>query len=515
MPEPIAARAAHDVLADGGNAIDAAVCAAFVLAVTHPEAGNLGGGTFFVVHTPKEDVVIDARESAPRSATRDMYLGPDGNPRPDASLVGPLAAGVPGSVAGYLMLHERFGTLPRKRNLAPAIRAAREGFPVDAGLRASMERHREHLGRFTETREIFLPAGKVPRTMVHPDLARVLQAISDKGAAGFYQGWFAQEVQDKTRKYGGNLTIGDLYTYRAKERAPLEGSYRGYDVLTMPPPSSGGVVLLQILALLEKGGYSGMRPEQRRHYFAEASRRAFADRARYFGDPDFVDVPVKRLLDAAYLEGRFRTISMTGATPSGDVDGGLGGPGAEGTETCHFSVVDALGNAVSCTTTLNGAYGCGLAVSGVLLNNEMDDFTVKPGAPNQFGLVQSERNAIAPGQRPLSSMTPTILLDKGRPVLVVGSPGGPTIISTVAQIVSNRYALGMTLADAVAAPRIHHQWQPDVIVHEPLVAVEVRALKALGHTLEPAKGPIGDAQVVGVENGALVGIPDPRGRGSN
>lgn len=515
-PEPYAAEAAARVLKEGGNAADAAVCAGFVLAVTHPPAGNLGGGGFLVVHTADEDVVIDAREIAPRAAKPDMYLDSAGKPRPEASLVGPLAAGVPGSVAGYLLLHERFGSMPRRRLLAPAIRLAEKGFKVDDGLSEAFARHRDLLSRDGETAAIFLPGHKVPQpgdTLRQPELARVLRAISEDGSDGFYKGWFAKELQERCARHGGRITVGDLWTYRAKERAPLRGKYRGYDVVTMPPPSSGGVVLLQMLALLEMGGYDRMRPEQRLHLFAEAGRRAFADRARYFGDPDFVDVPVAELLDPDYLAGRFATISMTRATPSSEVEGGLPPP-AESNETCHFSVVDGDGNAVSCTTTLNGAFGCGLAVSGVLLNNEMDDFTVKVGVPNQFGLVQSEKNAIKPGKRPLSSMTPTIVLENGKPVLVLGSPGGPTIISTVCQVISNHLALGMDLSAAVAASRIHHQWLPDEILYEPLPAEDLRALQHLGHKLVPAPRPIGDCQAIGRNRfGELDAVTDPRGRG--
>ena len=289
---------------------------------------------------------------------------------------------------------------------------------------------------------------------------------------------------------------------------------------TGPPPSSGGVVMLQMLDMLERGGYAGMRPEQRLHLFAEAGKRAFADRAAYFGDPDFADVPVAELLDPAYVQRRFLEISMTAATPSTAVAGGLGGEeggcgGSESEETCHFSVIDREGNAVACTTTLNGAYGCGLAVSGVLLNNEMDDFTFKPGVPNIYGLIQGEANAVAPGKRPLSSMTPTILLKDGKPVLALGSPGGPTIISTVAQVPANHLALGMALPAAVAAPRIHHQWLPDEVIHEELTPEQVRSLTTLGHVLHPRERPMGDVQAVGYVGGLLTGVADPRGRGSN
>jgi gamma-glutamyltranspeptidase/glutathione hydrolase len=522
-PEPYAAKAGERVLLDGGNAVDAAVCMGFVLAVTHPPAGNLGGGGFIVVHTADGDaLVVDARETAPRAARRDMYLDRRGRPRPDASLVGPLAAGVPGSVAGYLMLHERYGTLPRRRLLEPAIHLAEKGFRVDAGLSASLERSKDLLRKFPETAAIFLPGGDVPRggdKLRQPALAKVLHAISEKGLQGFYRGWFAQEVQDTCAKYGGVLTIGDFYTYRAKERQPLRGTYRGYEIVTMPPPSSGGVCLLQMLDLLERGEHGGLRHEQRLHLFAEAGRRAFADRARYFGDPDFTDVPVAQLLDEDYLARRFATIRMDRATPSDQVQGGLRALAARGRrereETCHFSVVDDAGNAVSCTTTLNGAYGCGLAVSGVLLNNEMDDFTVKPGVPNQFGLIQGEKNAIAPAKRPLSSMTPTILLKDGRPHLVLGSPGGPTIISTVCQVIYNHVAAGMSVKDAVAAARIHQQWMPDEVLFERLTPHERRSLEALGHRLRQRQRPMGDVQAVSYNRlGRPTGVSDPRGRGA-
>ncbi|MFI5401383.1 MAG: gamma-glutamyltransferase [Planctomycetota bacterium] len=513
-PERYAKEAGEEILRDGGNAVDAAVCVGFVLAVTHPEAGNLGGGGFMVVHTPKGDFVVDAREVAPRGSSVKRYLDSTGKPRPGATLVGPLAAGVPGSVAGYLLLHERAGKLPRERVLAPAIELAREGFTVDKGLGDSLARHRDLLAKYPETAAIFVPEGRVVTAgdrFFQPELARVLDEISRNGAKGFYRGWFAQRVQEVSEKYGGILTVGDLFTYEAKIREPIRGSYRGLTVLTMPPPSSGGVCLLQILDLLERGGYESMRGEQRAHLFIEASRRAFADRAEYFGDPDAVDVPVKELLDPSYLQSRFLTISMTRATPSTEVKGGLP---PESKETCHFSVMDSEGNAVACTTTLNGAYGCGVAVSGVLLNNEMDDFTLLPGVPNQFGLVQGEANAIAPGRRPLSSMTPTILLREGEVDLVLGSPGGPTIISTVAQVVANRYAAQMSLEESIRAPRLHCQWMPDEVLTEKLPPELRRALEELGHRLRETPK-MGDVQAVGrTPSGRLVGASDPRGRGS-
>jgi gamma-glutamyltranspeptidase/glutathione hydrolase len=479
-----------------------------------PGGGNLGGGGFLVVHTPKEDFAVDAREIAPRAAKAGLYLDAAGSPRPGATLVGPLAAGVPGSVAGYLLLHERAGKLTRQRVLAPAIELAREGFSVDKGLHDSLALYRDLLAKYPETAAVFLPEGRIPASgdrLRQPELARVLEEISRNGSAGFYRGWFAQRVQEVCEKYGGVLTVGDLFTYQAKVREPIRGSYRGMTVLTMPPPSSGGVCVLEILDLLERGGYESMRREQRAHLLVEASRRAFADRAQYFGDPDAVEVPVADLLDPDYLQSRFLTISMTRATPSADVKGGLA---PESKETCHFSVADNEGNAVACTTTLNGAYGCGVAVSGVLLNNEMDDFTLLPGVPNQFGLLQGEANAIAPGRRPVSSMTPTILLREGEVELVLGSPGGPTIISTVAQVLANRYAARMSLEESIRAPRLHCQWMPDEVLSEKLPPDVRRSLEELGHRLRETPR-MGDVQAVGrTPMGRLVGESDPRGRGA-
>jgi gamma-glutamyltranspeptidase/glutathione hydrolase len=514
-PERRAKEAGEDVLRDGGNAIDAAVCMAFVLAVTHPEAGNLGGGSLVVVRTPQEAFALDAREVAPRGARPELYLDAKGKPRPGATLVGPLAAGVPGTVAGLMLLHERAGRLPRERLLAPAIELAEEGFRVDDGLHASLARHRELLSKYPETAAIFLPEGRVPAAgdrLVQRELAGALREISMHGAPGFYRGWMAQRIQEVSEKYGGALTIGDLYTYEAKIRDPLRGSYRGLEILTMPPPSSGGVCVLQILDLLERGGYDWMRPEQRAHLVIEAGRRAFADRAVCFGDPDAVEVPVAELLDPEYLQSRFVTIHMARATASAQVAGGLA---PESKETCHLSAADNEGNAVSLTTTLNGAYGCGVSVSGVLLNNEMDDFTLLPGVPNQFGLVQGEANALAPGRRPVSSMSPTIVLKDGQVDLVVGSPGGPTIISVVAQVIANRYAANMSLEEAVRAPRVHCQWMPDEVLTEPLPAGTRHALEALGHRLREKKEPMGDVQAVGRgARGRLHGVSDRRGRGA-
>jgi gamma-glutamyltranspeptidase/glutathione hydrolase len=515
-PEALAAKEAAKVLREGGNAVDAAVCAGFVLAVTHPEAGNLGGGGFFLLHLPDQDVVIDFRETAPSAATREMFLDGEGRPRPRTSLEGPLAAGVPGSVAGYLLALERFGKLDRKRVLEPAIRLAESGFIADVGLERSLRRHQAFLERFPGAAAVYLPGGRpiaAGQVVRLPELARTLRAIAERGADGFYAGPVAEAIERVSAAHGGVLTRADLAAYRPVIRRPLRGRYRDFEVLTVPPPSSGGVLLLQMLAMLEPVDLSQMRPEQRIHYFAEVARRAFADRAAYLGDPDFGRVPVEELLDRRYLEERRATIDMAAATPSAAVRGGL--PPSEADATCHFSVVDRDGAAVSCTTTLNGAYGCGVLVAGFLLNNQMDDFTTAPGAPNAYGLVQAERNAVAPGKRPLSTMTPTILLRAGRPALVLGSPGGPAIASTVCQVIVNRYQLGMPLARAVEAPRFHHQWLPDEIVYETMDERVRKLLEGIGHATRKRDGPIGDVQAIEVDpSGHMRGVADPRGHGA-
>ncbi|MCZ6573868.1 MAG: gamma-glutamyltransferase [Planctomycetota bacterium] len=516
-PEPIAAREGAQILREGGNAVDAAVCVGFVLAVTHPQAGNLGGGGFLIVHTAEADVAIDARETAPAAAERDMYLDADGNVRRDASLVGPLAAGVPGSVAGYLLALEQYGTLPRERVLAPAIRLAEEGFEVDRGLHASLDRARKLLARFPETAAIFLPAGRVPAVgerFKQPQLARTLRSIAAEGAAGFYRGRVALEIEKISNRYGGRIRRSDLAGYRARERAPVRGTYRGYEILSMPPPSSGGVILLQMLSMLRRHPLGDLSEPERWHLFIEVARRAFADRSYWFGDPDFVSVPVAALLDPDYIDGRFARVDRLRATPSSRIGHGVP-PGAESEETCHFSIVDRHGNAVACTTTLNGSFGCGASAAGVLLNNEMDDFSSKPGAPNLYGLIQGERNAVAPNKRPLSSMTPTIVLDAhGRVRYVLGSPGGPTIISSVCQVLVRLLALRQAPAEAVAAPRVHHQWLPDEIQHEELPSWLLRDLEKRGHKLRARCGPMGDLQLIVVdEDGRARGYPDPRGRG--
>jgi gamma-glutamyltranspeptidase/glutathione hydrolase len=507
-----ASRAGVEILRRGGNAIDAAVAVGFAMAVTYPAAGNLGGGGFMVVRLTKgESAAVDYRETAPRAAHRDMYLDPSGAVRPEASTVGPLAAGVPGTVAGFALAHRRWGRLP--------WRDVVDGFPVSRALARSL-RGSDLLARFEESRRIFQRNGDFYRegeVLRQPELAETLRRIQVDGPRGFYEGWTAALLATHQRAAGGLITTEDLKRYRPLLRKPVHGTYRGYVILSMPPPSSGGAVLIEMLNVLERSDLARFGPTsaERAHLLVETMRRAFADRAEFFGDPAFVSVPVKGLTSKAYAAGLARSIDNERASSSDRVGHGRP-PGAETVETTHYSVVDAGGNAVANTYTLNGAFGSGMTVpgAGFLLNNEMDDFTSKPGAPNLFGLIQGEANAIVPGKRPLSSMSPTIVLKDGRLAYVIGSPGGPTIINSVLQVIVNLIDHGMRLQQAVDAPRLHHQWKPDQISYEPgaLPAPVMQALNAKGHRFAARPGVIGDVQAIGVDaaTGERIGATDPR-----
>jgi len=510
-----------DVLRRGGNAVDAAVAVGLALAVTHPTAGNLGGGGFSVIRMADgTSTVIDFRETAPGRAKRDLYLDERGAVIPEASTVGALAPGVPGTVAGLALALEKHGTRKWRDLVEPARRLAAEGFPVTRHLARDLRAHAPLLERFPESRRIFLKDGAFYRegdTFRQPELAQTLRRLRDRGPREFYEGRTAELIAEEMQAGGGLISREDLRGYRAVVRKPLRGAYRGYEILTMPPPSSGGTALLQMLNVLERFDVAalGHNSSQKQHVLIETMRRAFADRAQFLGDPDFVSVPVAGLTSRRYAAELFKTIDPARATPSDRISHGR--PAAyESPETTHYSIVDAQGNAVSTTYTLNGAYGSGLTVTGAgfLLNNEMDDFTSKPGAPNLFGLIQGEANAIAPRKRPLSSMTPTLVLKDGKLRFVVGSPGGPTIINTVLQITVNVIDHGMNLQQAVDAPRIHHQWLPDQVRHEPfgLPRDVLDALKARGHRLAERPGNIGDAQAVMVdpETGDRLGASDPR-----
>ena len=520
--EPHATAVGLQVLQNGGNAVDAAVATALALAVTHPQAGNLGGGGFFVIRMADgRTAAIDFREKAPKAAHADMYLKADGSVDADKAQFGATAAGVPGAPAGLLLALQKFGSKNLKDVVAPAIRLAREGFVVDQFLAGSLAEAKQDLGRFPSTRKVFFQDDAPLRQgdmLVQNDLADTLQRFADKGFDGFYRGRTAELMQAQMERDGGFVTAADMAAYEAKERPVLRGSYRGHEVLTMPPPSSGGVCMLQMLAMLEGHDLKalGYGSSASIHLLVEVMRRAYADRSRWLGDPDFYAVPQDGLLAKEYATSRLADFD---ASKKGPVQPGLPAGGKESDDTTHFSVVDAAGNAVTCTTTINSTFGacCVVDGAGFLLNNEMDDFSAKPGVPNQFGLVGGKANAIAPGKRMLSSMTPTIVLKDGQLRLVVGAPGGGRIITGVMQTILNVLDHGMTLELAVRAPRVHHQWLPDEIAWEPMaLSPDTRALLLQkGHVF--AERPRGIAQVFAVElraDGTRVGVADPRSGGS-
>ncbi|MEO5509251.1 MAG: gamma-glutamyltransferase [Longimicrobiales bacterium] len=516
---PLASEVGIAVLRDGGNAIDAAIATAFALAVVYPEAGNIGGGGFIVTHFANGTAAsLDFREAAPGGATRDMYLDAKGAVT-DASVIGHRASGVPGAVAGLWAAHQRFGTKPWRALMAPAIALATDGFTVDAELAESVRDAAPRLKQFDGSATLFLPGGTpIPQgsRFRNPDLAAVLRRIAERGPAGFYEGETADLIVAEMKRGGGLITHADLKSYQAKWREPIQFDYRGRRVISMPPASSGGITLSLIANILE--GYPlaslGWHSSQELHLLSEAMRRAFADRNALLGDPDFIRVPIARLISQPYADSLRATIDVAHSTPSSSVRPGLGSP-AEGNHTTHFSIVDEKGNAVAMTTTINDLYGSAVTVSGagIVLNDEMDDFTSKPGEPNMYGLVQGAANAIAPGKRMLSAMTPTIVLDTDGSVLVVtGARGGPRIITAVAQVLLNILDYGFDVGQAVYAPRIHHQHLPDALTFEPrgLYEAQVQALRALGHDVEQRTGYVGTAPTILRRNGVWTAIPDPR-----
>jgi gamma-glutamyltranspeptidase/glutathione hydrolase len=526
----VASEVGAEVLRRGGNAVDAAVATHFALAVVNPEAGNIGGGGFLVARMADgTTAALDFREAAPLAATRDMYLDEAGNVT-DRSTEGHTAAGVPGSVAGMWEAHQRFGSLPWSELVEPAVNLA-AGIVVHERLASSLRSYEERLRCYPATAAAFLPGGQVPRVgdrLEQADLAATLQRIADNGRAGFYTGTTAELVAAEMDRGGGLITVEDMRRYEAHWREPVVFDYRGNTVISMPSPSSGGATMAEMLNILE--GYDlreiGYHTPEHVHLFTEATRRAYSDRNAYLADPDFVPQPTERMSSDAYAAERRRNIDLRRATPSDAVEPGLG-PVPEGgsarTEsesTTHYSIIDASGNAVAVTTTINSLYGNLVTVDGAgfLLNNEMDDFTSKPGVPNQFGLVQGAANAIEPGKRMLSAMTPTIVLDSaGAVLLVTGTPGGSTIITTVAQIVSNVIDFGMDVRTATVAPRLHHQHLPDVLRYERggLTDETVDALRAMGHTVEERGGYQGDTQsIIVVRDGVAAGAADPRRGGA-
>ena len=488
--ESIAADVGVSVLQKGGNAVDAAVAVGFALAVTHPFAGNIGGGGYMLIRLADgRTTFIDFRERAPEKATRNMYLDAQGNPTRD-SIEGWRSSGVPGTVRGFEIAVSKYGRKTWAENLAPAIELATKGYPVSYALAEGLKGSRG-LAADPESHRIFQRGGRffdVGDTLVQADLGRTLQRMATHGPNEFYEGETATRFAEEMAKHGGLITAADLKNYKAIERTPLQGTYKNYTVITAPPSSSGGTAILEMLGILEGTGYEKGGPGSASaiHYMAEAMRRAYADRNEYLGDPGFVKNPIEGLLDKAYLTKLRSTIDPVKATPSAQVKPGQPN-GTEKMETTHYSVVDAEGNAVAVTYTLNGGYGNGITVPGLgfLLNNEMDDFSAKPGTPNMFGLVQGERNAIAPGKRPLSSMSPTILVKDGKLFMTVGAPGGSRIPTAVLQVILNVVDFGMNVQDAIDWPRVHHQWLPDRLSLERGISPDtVDILKSRGYDVD-------------------------------
>jgi gamma-glutamyltranspeptidase/glutathione hydrolase len=522
-----ASRAGAGILAAGGNAVDAAVATALALAVTYPEAGNLAGGGFAVVRTAGGlFFALDFRETAPAGVWRGSFVGPDGRPRPSASLVGGLSVATPGTPRGLEALHRKLGRLPWRRVVEPAIRLARDGFSVPATLHADLVQNATRLKKAPATAAVYFP-GNAPLatggTLRQPELAATLEAIAQRGADGFHRGPVARKVVEYVRATGGVLSEEDLAFYEPVWRAPFAVDYGRFRIVTMPPPSAGGVLLLSILGQLSAAprDVAALPPDARIHLVAEAERRAFADRNAFLGDPDCVVAPLARILAPARLAALGASIDLETATPSASIR--AGGVPDGGSSTTHLSVATVDGEAVSLTTTLNETFGNGEVVpgTGILLNDEMDDFAVTPGRPNLFGLVQSAANGVRAGARPVSSMTPAIVLEDGRPRFVLGSPGGSTIPTTVLQVFLNAGPLGRPLDAAVAAPRFHHQHLPDRIeVERGVFPGEIlAALRARGHTVherETSKtwGHLGAVNAAGFEvDGTVVGVADPRRSG--
>ena len=521
----VASRVGVDIMKRGGNAVDAAIAVAFALQVTHPAAGNLGGGGFMMIRLKDgRTTAIDYREMAPAAAHRDVYLDKNGNliEGEGGSLVGYRAAGVPGTVRGMELALKKYGSgkLTWAQLVEPARRLAGAGFTVTYELARSLYHEREYLSKYAETKRIYLKNGqfyKEGELFRQPELAATFARLQRFGPNEFYDGETARLIVADMKRHNGLMTMDDLRGYVAKERAPVRGNYRGYEIISMPPPSSGGAVLIEMLNILEGFDLQKMEASSsdRYHLMAEAMRRAFADRAEYMGDSDFVKVPVPGLIDKSYAATLRTTINIDRASTSAEVRAGRPA-GYESDETTHFTVVDAEGNAVSNTYTLNNSYGSAAVAkgTGLLLNDEMDDFAAKPGTPNMYGLIQGERNAVAPKKRPLSAMTPTIVLRKdGSLWFTVGSPGGPTIINTVLCIITNVVDYEMNIQHAIDFPRIHHQWLPDELVGEPfgLSGDTQRALTARGHKLAKLRY-LGDAEGIMIEEktGMRLGATDPR-----
>ena len=519
-PEQLAAEVGAQILRQGGNAIDAAVATGFALAVTYPRAGNLAGGGFMLIHLADDDreTLIDYRETAPAAASRDMFLDNEGNLDKQREYFSLQSAGVPGTVAGMLYALEKYGTLTREQALAPAIALARDGIPVSYSLFFEISASAQNLRKNPAAeRQFFQPDGSayaVGDIWRQPDLAWTLSEISEEGINGFYGGEVAQLITTEMESGGGLITAQDLADYRVVERQPVRGTYKDFEIVSTPPPSSGGVHIVQMLNILE--GYDlqamGHNSAAYIHHLTESMKLAYADRSLYLADPDFVDVPVTQLVDKAYAEQQRQRIDSNVATPSVDIAPGQL-LGSESTETTHYSVADRFGNVVSNTYTLNFSFGSNIVVpgTGMLLNNEMADFASSPGSANAFGLVQGEANKIEPGKRPLSSMSPTIVFRAGEPWLATGSPGGSVIISTVLQTTLNAMVFDMNIATAAAEPRMHHQWMPDVLKMEEGFSLDTaRLLQAMGQNVDMASRTTGRTNSIMLDEGWLYGSSDTR-----
>ena len=520
--ESRAARIGIEILDRGGNAVDAAVAVGFALAVTYPRAGNIGGGGFMVIHLGKtgQDVTIDYRETAPAAATETMFLDASGEPDPKKSRDSALSVGVPGTVAGLALAHEKYGSgkLSLADLIEPAIALARNGVDVVDDIADTLPLAQQRIARWHSSAPVFLNSdGTVlapGQDLLQPDLAVTLRAIARDGPKGFYEGPVAEKLATAIRKAGGIMTVDDLKNYRAIERVPLRGTYRGYDIVSMPPPSSGGVHLIEMLNILEGYDLAKLSRDESLHDMIEAMKRAYADRAVFMGDPDAIKMPVAGLASKKYAASLRAQIGER-STPSAEIRAGKPAD-FEGRNTTHFSIIDGDGNAVSNTYTLNFSYGLGLVAegTGILLNNELDDFTSKPGTANAYGLVGYDANLPGPGKRPLSSMTPTIVLKDGKPVLITGSPGGSRIITAVLQIIVNAIDFHMPIDQAVSAPRLHHQWQPDEVYVEPGFAPEVlEALAKRGHNVVPTPS-YSSTNSIEITPDGYIGAADRRTRGS-
>ena len=514
----LATQVGLDILKQGGNAIDAAVAVGFALAVVLPNAGNIGGGGFMVLHDDKtgKDVAIDFREIAPAKASRDMYLDNQGNVIDGKSLFTHDASGVPGTVAGMEYALKKWGTMPLSKVLEPAIKLADKGFIVSDVLAQTLKEEKSTLGKWSSSKAIFFNNGEPLKSgdlLVQKDLAKSLRLIAKQGAKAFYQGEIATKIAKEMQSHGGTMALEDLKAYKVVERQPIIGDYRGYKVVTMPPPSSGGVHLIEILNMLEHYPIKedGVNSAKNIHHMAESMKLAYADRSEYLGDPDFVKIPVTGLTSKAYANERVKTIDDNKARLSSNIKPGKPQP-YESDQTTHFSVMDKAGNAAAVTYTLNLNFGSGIVVegTGILLNNEMDDFSVKPGVPNAFGLVGGTANAIEAKKRPLSSMTPTIVMKNNKPWLVTGSPGGARIITTVLQSVVNTIDHEMNPAEAIITPRVHHQWLPDELRVEAGISPDtIKLLQDKGHKVV-TKAPMGRIQIIQADDSGFYGYSDPR-----